>query len=114
LAIYFKIQDEKTEAADFRFSYSHLWGTGTHTQVPVPMTIHGPLDLPDIDPDMKAEKTDPWGSTFAKTYEQTAWDKATGWSRWIKANKTRPNPMHESLIDGFDFDDPKEDNYGIK
>ena len=74
----------------------------------------GPLDLPDIDPDMKAEKTDPWGSTFAKTYEQTAWDKATGWSRWIKANKTRPNPMHESLIDGFDFDDPKEDNYGIK
>lgn len=70
----------------------------------------GPLDSPDITPDMNAITTDPWGSTFAATYEQTAWDKVTGWSRWIKANKTRPNPMHESLLDGFDFDDPKEDD----
>ena len=34
-----------------------------------------------------------WNSTFADTYEQTAFDKATGWSRWIKANKQRPAAM---------------------
>ena len=34
-----------------------------------------------------------WGSTFADTYEQTTFDKATGWSRWIRTNKQRPDTM---------------------
>ncbi|MBO4718307.1 MAG: hypothetical protein J5658_00400 [Prevotella sp.] len=34
-----------------------------------------------------------WGSTFEQTYEQTKFDKATGWSRWIKANRQRPTVM---------------------
>ena len=31
-----------------------------------------------------------WNSTFEQTYEQTKFDKATGWSRWIWANHQRP------------------------
>ena len=69
---------------------------------------NGPVDLPYIVDGMETEEADPWGSTFAATYEQTAWDKATGWSRWLKANEMRPNPLHEKLIEGFDFDDPKD------
>lgn len=72
---------------------------------------NGPVDTPEIVPGMDTDIAKSYGSTFADTYEQSAWDKATGWSRWIKANKTRPNPMHESLLDGFDFDDPKDDDY---
>lgn len=34
-----------------------------------------------------------WDSTFEQTYEQTKFDKATGWSRWIKANHQRPTVM---------------------
>ena len=33
-----------------------------------------------------------WGSTGADTYEQLQFDKATGWSRWLKLNKQEPNP----------------------
>ena len=31
-----------------------------------------------------------WPSTLEATYEQLAFDKATGWSRWIKLNKQLP------------------------
>lgn len=34
-----------------------------------------------------------WNGTFATTYEQTAFDKATGWGRWIKTNTQRPPTM---------------------
>ncbi len=71
---------------------------------------NGPVDSPDIDSSMDTDVAKAYGSTFAATYEQTAWDMATGWSRWIKANKMRPNPLHESVIRNFDFDDPKEDD----
>ena len=33
-----------------------------------------------------------WGSTGTNTYEQLLFDKATGWSRWMKLNKQEPNP----------------------
>ena len=32
-----------------------------------------------------------WGSTLADTYEQLAFDRATGWSRWLRLNKQWPN-----------------------
>ena len=35
--------------------------------------------------------SDGWGSTFDATYKQLAFDKATGWSRWIEVNKQAPN-----------------------
>lgn len=31
-----------------------------------------------------------WGGTLASTYEQLAWDKTTGWSRWLKLNEQEP------------------------
>ena len=47
-----------------------------------------------------------WNSTFADTYEQTAFDKATGWSRWIKANKQRPAKM-SVFTEGYTPNEPK-------
>lgn len=44
----------------------------------------------DFDQYGNATDTGSWGSTGALTYEITDFDKATGWSRWIKANKTEP------------------------
>ena len=32
-----------------------------------------------------------WDSTLADTYEQLAFDKAVGWSRWLRLNKQWPN-----------------------
>lgn len=48
-----------------------------------------------------------WGSTFADTYEQTAFDKATGWSRWIKANKQRPATM-SVFTEGYNANEPRK------
>lgn len=45
--------------------------------------------------------TEKWNSTFEKTYEQTKFDKATGWSRWIKANHQRPTVM-SLATEGYD------------
>ena len=33
----------------------------------------------------------PWGSTLADTYEQLVFDKAVGWSRWLRLNNQHPN-----------------------
>ena len=45
--------------------------------------------------------TDPevstWPSTLADTYEKLAFDKATGWSRWLKQNKQVP--CNNSLVE---------------
>ena len=35
--------------------------------------------------------TKKWGSTLADTYEQTAFDRIVGWSRWLRLNKQWPN-----------------------
>ena len=32
-----------------------------------------------------------WGGTLANTYEQLAFDKAVGWSRWLRLNRQWPN-----------------------
>jgi hypothetical protein len=34
---------------------------------------------------------DIWGSTLADTYEQLAFDRAVGWSRWLRLNQQWPN-----------------------
>ena len=48
-----------------------------------------------------------WASTFADTYEQTAFDKATGWSRWIKINKQRP-PTMSVFTEGYNANEPRK------
>ena len=48
-----------------------------------------------------------WDSTFADIYEQTAFDKATGWSRWIKANKQRPATM-SVFTEGYNANEPRK------
>ena len=32
-----------------------------------------------------------WGSTLDETYGQLRFDKATGWSRWLRLNQQEPN-----------------------
>jgi hypothetical protein len=51
--------------------------------------------LPTEDPEyysMEVEdKPVSWGSTLADTYEQLAFDRAVGWSRWLRLNNQWPN-----------------------
>lgn len=47
-----------------------------------------------------------WLATFADTYEQTAFDKATGWSRWIKANTQRP-PTMSPFTENYNANEPR-------
>lgn len=43
-----------------------------------------------------------WGGTLASTYEQLAFDKATGWSRWLKLNVWDP-PIKSPAGMGFEL-----------
>jgi len=49
-----------------------------------------------------------WVGTLATTYEQTAFDKAVGWSRWVRTNRHEP-----SLWSKSGFDDELEENDGL-
>jgi len=52
------------------------------------------------------EDKDLWGSTGTATYEQLKFDKATGWSRWLKLNKQEPN-----LVSPTTNNDQWDDSY---
>lgn len=61
--------------------------------------------------EMEPQPSDPWGSTLAETFEQTEFDKAVGWSRWLKLNRKEPSlfcpeGMNFVLPDGDVSDDP--------
>ena len=46
--------------------------------------------------------TDSWPSTLADTYEQLAFDRAVGWSRWLRLNRQWPSMFFPSgLSDEF-------------
>lgn len=47
-----------------------------------------------------------WGGTLANTYEQLAFDKAVGWSRWLRLNRQWPNIFCPS---GLHFELPSPD-----
>ena len=49
---------------------------------------------------------DNWGGTLANTYEQLAFDKAVGWSRWLRLNRQWPNIFCPS---GLKFELPSPD-----
>ena len=46
----------------------------------------------DVTPDytLKAESEDQWGGTLESVYGALAFDKATGWSRWLLLNEQQP------------------------
>ena len=50
-----------------------------------------------------------WVGTLATTYEQTAFDKAVGWSRWVRTNRHEPSLWSKS---GFDdkLEEEEEEN----
>lgn len=50
---------------------------------------------------MGSTNPEKWNSTFEQSYEQTKFDKATGWSRWIWANHQRPTLMSVATA-GYD------------
>lgn len=45
----------------------------------------------------------PWGGTLESTYCQLAFDKATGWSRWLLLNEQEPFPL---ALSNFNVDIP--------
>ena len=47
-----------------------------------------------------------WGGTLANTYEQLAFDKAVGWTRWLRLNNQWPNIFCPS---GLKFELPSPD-----
>ena len=54
-------------------------------------------------------KTRNWGSTLAATYEQLAFDRIVGWSRWLRLNKQWPNMFCANDLN-FELPMPKEKN----
>ena len=51
-----------------------------------------------------------WPSTFADTYQQTAFDRLVGWSRWLLINEAAPPAWSPS---SFYFQLPEDDMSGI-
>lgn len=61
-------------------------------------------------PDAAEPEISTWKSTLADTYEQLAFDKATGWSRWLYLNEQIPCPYRPAEIHyPFPDDDEEED-----
>lgn len=51
-----------------------------------------------------------WGSTLSATYEQLAFDRIVGWSRWLRLNKQWPN-MFCAVGLNFELPMPKEEDF---
>lgn len=45
-----------------------------------------------------SEKGAPWGSTLDDTYGRLAFDRAVGWSRWLKLNRQQPNIASQATM----------------
>ena len=91
----------------FQGAYSiAFWKTDYQTSAQIPYALRVYADdgekrefylYPTDDPEyyrMEAVSTSEsfyWGSTLADTYEQLAFDRAVGWSRWIRLNNQHPN-----------------------
>ena len=89
----------------FQGAYSiAFWKTDQQTgaQIPYSMDIYtdngeiyefnlNPTDDPQYYSMEAAGGPFSWGSTLADTYEQLVFDKAVGWSRWLRLNNQHPN-----------------------
>ena len=51
-----------------------------------------------------------WGSTLSATYEQLAFDRIVGWSRWLRLNKQWPNMFCAEGLN-FELPMPKEEDF---
>ncbi len=51
-----------------------------------------------------------WGSTLADTYEQLAFDRIVGWSRWLRLNKQWPNMFCAKDLN-FELPMPKQEDF---
>jgi hypothetical protein len=51
-----------------------------------------------------------WGSTLAETYEQLAFDRVVGWSRWLRLNKQWPNMFCPKDMN-FELPMPKTEDF---
>ena len=51
-----------------------------------------------------------WGSTLSATYEQLAFDRIVGWSRWLRLNKQWPNMFCPKELN-FELPMPKEEDF---
>lgn len=51
-----------------------------------------------------------WGSTLANTYEQLAFDRIVGWTRWLRLNKQWPNMFCPKELN-FELPMPKEEDF---
>ena len=104
-------------------AYAYIFwreNSDTNSQVPYAAYIYadnGDLQLFKLTQTENAEyySADPvgdpqkWGSTLADTYEQLAFDRVVGWSRWLRLNKQWPNMFCPSGLD-FELPMPKEGN----
>lgn len=92
------------------------WSDNEETGIPVPIgaivyadngeqydLILTPTDDPNYYSAEVVGELEEWGSTLADTYEQLLFDKATGWSRWLRLNKQWPNMFCPS---GLNFELP--------
>ena len=102
-------------------AYNFLrWNTNSETGVMTPtvgtlFTDDGekyafalvPTDVPQSYKMENLTSQGSWGGTLANTYEQLAFDKAVGWSRWIRLNRQWPNIFCPSGLH-FELPDPEE------
>lgn len=89
----------------FQGTYSiAFWNTDEQTgaQTPYAMKVYAddgeihsfylyPTDDPQYYRMEAISGSSSWGSTLADTYEQLAFDRAVGWSRWLRLNRQHPN-----------------------
>jgi hypothetical protein len=70
-----------------------------------------PTDNPEYYESTFFAEDNPWGSTLADTYEQLAFDKTVGWSRWLRLNNQHPNLFCPKDL-YFELPWPVENNEG--
>ena len=103
------------------YSYA-FWKTDEETDAKIPYAVDIYTDdgeihcfdlLPTDDPQYYRMEANgyvaSWPSTLADTYEQLAFDRAVGWSRWLRLNRQWPNLFCPSGLN-FELPMPEEEN----
>ena len=94
-SIFLKAMDYEVDMSVLLGSNNSYYMTGSHDAEGVPVVIQYCADgsTKYFYPSNPADTHDyiGWGSTFDATYKQLAFDKATGWSRWLEVNQQMPN-----------------------
>ncbi|MBR4730615.1 MAG: hypothetical protein IK075_10215 [Prevotella sp.] len=104
------------------YSYA-FWKTDEETGAKTPYAVDIYTDdgeihcfdlLPTDDPQYYRMEADghvgSWPSTLADTYEQLAFDRAVGWSRWLRLNRQWPNLFCPNDLN-FELPMPEEEGH---